>query len=122
MKVSILLDKTLPSAQQSTSVALIFLLCLHSCISNNNKNNNTNDNYSHLINSTKGARGHSPQLIVRRIENLDVNDYHLYSYSAKAIRDNSKCNMLLYSQFCLLSLTTPIQYSCKLQHLLHQAV
>ena len=77
MKVSILLDKTLPSAQQSTSVVLIFLLCLHSCIQSSNENNNTNDKHSYLINSTKGARGHSPQLIVRRIENLDVNDYHL---------------------------------------------
>lgn len=46
-----------------TSIALIFLLCLHSCISNSNENNNTNDNHSHLI--------------TRRNENIISNNYHL---------------------------------------------
>ena len=46
-----------------TIIAIIFLLCLHSCISNSNKNNNTNDNHSHLI--------------TRRNENIISNNYHL---------------------------------------------
>lgn len=73
----ILLDKSLFFVQQSTSVAIIFLLCLHSCIANSNENNNTNDNHSQLINSIEDARGLGPQLITRRIENLNVNDCHL---------------------------------------------
>ena len=87
-----MLDKTLPFVQQSTSVALIFLLCLHSCTVNSNENNNTNDNYSHLRAKPSGTYGTISQLNQRRNENLDVNDYHLNSYSAKAIRDNLKGN------------------------------
>lgn len=58
-----LLGKTLPSVQHMKLIALIFLLCLHSCIVNENKSLNVNDNYS--------------QLTYERIENLNVNDYHL---------------------------------------------
>ena len=46
-----------------TILSIIFLLCLHSCVSNSNKNNNTNNYHS--------------QLVTRRIENLNVNDCHL---------------------------------------------
>ena len=63
--LTILLDKNLFSVQQSTSVALNFLLCLHSCIQSSNENNNTNDN--------------SYQLKQRRNENINGNNYHLDS-------------------------------------------
>ena len=65
--LSILLDKPSPSVQQSTIVALNFLLCLHSCISNSNESNNTNDNHS--------------QLKQRWNENIIGNNYHLDSQS-----------------------------------------
>lgn len=74
----ILLDKNLFSVQQSTPVVLIFLLCLHSCIANNNENSNTNNNHSHLITGLN--------------KNVNTNSYHLDSYSVKAIRDNLKGN------------------------------
>ncbi|QDB73920.1 hypothetical protein 2L372D_006 [Aeromonas phage 2L372D] len=90
----ILLDNSLFYVQQQTIIVLIFLLCLHSCISNSNESHNTNDNHSYLINSTKGARGHSPQLIVRRIENLNVNDYHLaQGDSGQPQRQLGFCNL-----------------------------
>ena len=50
-----------------TILALNFLLCLHSCISNSNENNNTNGNHLHL------SQG--------RNENIIGNNYHLDSQS-----------------------------------------
>ena len=87
--LSILLDKILSSVQQSTSVALIFLLCLHCCIPNNNENNNTNDNYS--------------QLNQRRNENINVNNHH--SAQGDSGQPQRQLDSLSF-QPCLLSLTT----------------
>ena len=84
----ILLDKSLFSVQQSTSVAIIFLLCLHSCIQNSNESNNTNDNHSHL-----------KQI---QIENINVNDYQLAQGDLGRLRRQRRsCSLWFY----LLSLT-----------------
>lgn len=78
-----LLDKSLFFVQQSTIVALNFLLCLHSCISNSNENNNTNDNHS--------------QLITRRNENINGNNYHSVKDNlGQPQRQLGSCNLWLY--------------------------
>ena len=112
----ILLDKSLFSVQQSTSIAIIFLLCLHSCIQNSNESQSTNDNYYQLRAKPSGTKGAIYQLKQRRNHNLNRNSNHLDSYSInddlgrlRRITGNSKFYLLS------LSLTISFQYCCTLQ-------
>lgn len=67
MKISVFVRQIAIFDTHRTILALNFLLCLHSCISNSNENNNADENHYYLV--------------VRRNENINGNNYHLDSQS-----------------------------------------